>query len=327
MKRREFITLLGGAAAAWPFAANAQQPAMPVIAFLGSGSFDVVMAPRLRAFRQSLKDMGYVDGENVAIEFRWARGQYDQLPALAAELVQGGVAVIITTGLGSALAAKAATTTIPLVFVGADNPVQFGLVASLNRPGGNATGLNLLTSELTAKRLEIVRQLLPRMAMVAVVINPNSPEVTPQLADVQSASRAVGQPILILNASNESDFDTAFAALVQHGADALLVTNDAFLFNRRDQIVAMAARNAVPTIYDRREYAAAGGLISYGPNYVDAYRQAGVYTGRILKGEKPGDLPVIPSTKFELVINLKTAKALGLQIPDRVLALADEVIE
>ena len=301
---------------------------MPVIAFLGSGSFDVVMAPRLRAFRQSLKDMGYVDGENVAIEFRWARGQYDQLPALAAELVQGGVAVIITTGLGSALAAKAATTTIPLVFVGADNPVQFGLVASLNRPGGNATGLNLLTSELTAKRLEIVRQLLPRMAMVAVVINPNSPEVTPQLADVQSASRAVGQPILILNASNESDFDTAFAALVQHGADALLVTNDAFLFNRRDQIVAMAARNAVPTIYDRREYAAAGGLISYGPNYVDAYRrQAGVYTGRILKGEKPGDLPVIQSTKFELVINLKTAKALGLQIPDRVLALADEVIE
>ena len=296
MKRREFITLLGGAAAAWPFAANAQQPAMPVIAFLGSGSFDVVMAPRLRAFRQSLKDMGYVDGENVAIEFRWARGQYDQLPALAAELVQGGVAVIITTGLGSALAAKAATTTIPLVFVGADNPVQFGLVASLNRPGGNATGLNLLTSELTAKRLEIVRQLLPRMAMVAVVINPNSPEVTPQLADVQSASRAVGQPILILNASNESDFDTAFAALVQHGADALLVTNDAFLFNRRDQIVAMAARNAVPTIYDRREYAAAGGLISYGPNYVDAYRQAGVYTGRILKGEKPGDLPVIQST-------------------------------
>ena len=300
---------------------------MPVIAFLGSGSSDVVMAPRLRAFRQSLKDMGYVDGENVAIEFRWARGQYDQLPALAAELVQGGVAVIITTGLGSALAAKAATTTIPLVFVGADNPVQFGLVASLNRPGGNATGLNLLTSELTAKRLEIVRQLLPRMAMVAVVINPNSPEVTPQLADVQSASRAVGQPILILNASNESDFDTAFAALVQHGADALLVTNDAFLFNRRDQIVAMAARNAVPTIYDRREYAAAGGLISYGPNYVDAYRQAGVYTGRILKGEKPGDLPVIQSTKFELVINLKTAKALGLQIPDRVLALADEVIE
>jgi putative tryptophan/tyrosine transport system substrate-binding protein len=326
MRRRDFIALLGGAAS-WPLTAGAQQPAMPVIAFLGSGSSDVVMAPRLRAFRQSLKDMGYVEGENVAIEFRWAGGQYDQLPALAAELVRRGAAVIVTTGLGSALAAKAATTTIPLVFVGADNPVQFGLVASLNRPGGNATGLNLLTSELTAKRLELVRQLLPRTAMVAIVINPNSPEVAPQLADVQSASRAVGQPIVVLNASNESDFDNAFASLVQHGADALLVTNDAFLFNRRDQVVALAARNAVPTIYDRREYAAAGGLISYGPNYVDAYRQAGIYAGRILKGEKPGDLPVIQSTKFELVINLKTAKALGLQIPDRVLALADEVIE
>jgi putative tryptophan/tyrosine transport system substrate-binding protein len=327
MKRREFITLLGGAAAAWPVAARAQQPTMPVIAFLGSGSPDVVMAPRVDAFRQGLKEMGYVEGENVAMEARWARGQFDQLPALAAELVRGGVAVIVTTGLGSALAAKAATTTIPVVFVGADNPVRFGLVASLNRPGGNATGLNLLTSELTAKRLEIVRQLLPGTATLAVIINPNSPEVAPQLADVQSASRAAGQPILILNASNESDLDTAFTSLAQHRADALLVTNDAFLFNRRDQIVAMAAHNAVPAIYDRREYTAAGGLISYGPNYVDAYRQAGVYAGRILKGEKPGDLPVIQSTKFELVINLKTANALGLQIPDKLLALADEVIE
>ena len=285
------------------------------------------MAPRLHAFRQGLKDTGYVEGENVAMESRWAQGQFDQLPALAAELVRRGVAVIVTTGLGSALAAKAATTTIPIVFVGADNPVRFGLVASLNRPGGNATGLNLLTSELTAKRLELVRQLLPRTATVAVLINPNSPEVAPQLADVQSASRAAGQPILILNASNESDFDTAFASLAQHRADALLVTNDAFFFNRRDQIVAMAARHAVPTIYDRREYAAAGGLISYGPNYVDAYRQAGIYAGRILKGEKPGDLPVVQATKFELVINLKTAKTLGLEVPDMLLALADEVIE
>jgi putative tryptophan/tyrosine transport system substrate-binding protein len=326
VRRRQFITLLGGAAATWPLAARGQQPATPVIAFLGSGSS--LMVPRLHAFRQGLKDLGYVDGENVAIEFRWARGQYDQLPALAAELVRGRVAVIVTTGLGSALAAKAATTTIPVVFVGADNPVRFGLVASLNRPGGNATGLNLLTSELTAKRLEIVRQLLPGTAMVAVMINPNSPpEVAPQLADVQSASRALGQPIAILSASNESDLDTAFASLAQHGADALLVTNDAFFFNRLDQIVALAAHNAVPTIYDRREYAAAGGLISYGPNYVDAYRQAGIYAGRILKGEKPGDLPVIQSTKFELVINLKTANALGLQIPDKLLALADEVIE
>jgi putative ABC transport system substrate-binding protein len=325
MKRREFISLLGGAVASWPLAARGQQPATPVIAFLGSGSS--LMVPRLHAFRQGLKDMGYVEGENVAMEARWAQGQFDQLPALAAELVRGGVAVIVTTGLGSALAAKAATTTIPVVFVGADNPVRFGLVASLNRPGGNATGLNLLTSELTAKRLEIVRQLLPGTATVAVIINPNSPEVAPQLADVQSASRALGQPIAILNASNESDLDTAFASLAQHGADALLVTNDAFFFNRLDQIVALAAHNAVPTIYDRREYAAAGGLISYGPNYVDAYRQAGIYAGRILKGEKPGDLPVVQSTKFELVINLKTMKALGLNLPDRLLALADEVIE
>jgi putative ABC transport system substrate-binding protein len=300
---------------------------MPVIGFLGSGSSDVAMAARMGAFRQSLKDAGYVEGENVVIEFRWAQGQYDQLQALAAELVRRGVALVVTTGLGSALAAKAATATIPLVFVGADNPVQFGLVASLNRPGGNATGLNLMTSELTAKRLELVRQLVPSAAMAAVLVNPKSPEVAPQLADVQSASRVVGQPILILNASNETDFDTAFASLVQHRAEALVVTNDAFLFSRRDQIVALAARNAVPTIYDRREYAAAGGLISYGANYVDAYRQAGIYTGRILKGEKPGDLPVMQPTKFELVINLKTAKGLGLEVPPMLLALADEVIE
>jgi putative tryptophan/tyrosine transport system substrate-binding protein len=324
MRRREFVTLLGGAAA-WPRAARAQRPSMTVIAFLGSGAS--LVAPRLHAFRQGLKEFGYVEGENVTMEGRWAQGQFDRLPDLAAELVRFGVVVIVTTGLGSALAAKSATSTVPIVFVGADNPVRFGLVASLNRPGGNATGLNLLTSELTAKRLELVRQLLPRTAKVAVLINPNSPEVAPQLADVQSASRAAGQPIAILNASNESDLDTAFASLAQHRADALLVTNDAFLFNRRDQIVAMAAHNAVPAIYDRREYTAAGGLISYGPNYVDAYRQAGVYAGRILKGEKPGDLPVIQSTKFELVINLKTANALGLQIPDKLLALADEVIE
>ena len=252
----------------------------------------------MHAFRQGLKDFGYVEGENVAMEARWAQGQFDRLPDLAAELVRFGAAVIVTTGLGSALAAKSATTTVPIVFVGADNPVRFGLVASLNRPGGNATGLNLLTSELTAKRLELVRQLLPQTAKVAVLINPNSPEVAPQLADVQSASRAAGQPILILNVSNESDFDTAFASLAQHRADALLVTNDAFFFNRRDQIVAMAAHHAVPTIYDRREYAAAGGLISYGANYVDAYRQAGIYAGRILKGEKPADLPVDAAHKI-----------------------------
>jgi putative ABC transport system substrate-binding protein len=324
MRRRDFITLLGGAAAAWPLSARAQRP-MPVIAFLGSGSS--LIAPRLLAFRQSLKEMGYVEGENVAIEFRWAHGQFDRLPALAAELVQDRVAIIVTTGLGSAQAAKVATTTIPLVFVGADNPVQFGLVASLNRPGGNATGLNLQTSELTAKRLEIVRQLVPRTGTVAILINPNSPEVAPQLADVQSASLSMGQPILILNATNEGDLDNTFATAVQHRAGALLVTNDAFFFSRLDQIVAMAAYNAVPTMYDRRDYADAGGLISYGPNYIDAYRQAGTYVGRILRGERPGDLPVMQSIKFELVINLRTAKALGLEVPPTLLALSDEVIE
>jgi putative ABC transport system substrate-binding protein len=271
--------------------------------------------------------MGYVEGENVAIEFHWAHGQFDRLPALAAELVQDGVAIIVTTGLGSALAAKVATRAIPLVFVGADNPVQFGLVASLNRPGGNATGLNLQTSELTAKRLEIVRRLVPRTATVAILINPNSPEVAPQLADVQSASLSMGQPILILNATNEGDLDNIFATIVQHRAGALLVTNDAFFFSRLDQIVTMAAHNAVPTMYDRREYADAGGLISYGPNYIDAYRQAGTYVGRILRGERPGDLPVVQSIKFELVINLRTAKALGLEVPPTLLALSDEVIE
>jgi len=323
IRRRKFITLLGGAAA-WSLTVSAQ-PQIPVIAFLGSGSS--LTAPRLLAFRHGLKEMGYVEGESVAIEFRWAEGHFERLPVLAAELVQGGVAVIVTTGLGSALAAKAATSTIPLVFVGADNPVQFGLVVSLNRSGGNATCLNLQTSQLTAKRLDIVLQLLPRTGKVAILINPNSPEIARQLADVQSASDGMGQPILILNATNEDDFDTSFAALVQHGAGALLVTNDAFFYSRRDQIVAMAARITVPTIYDRREYVDAGGLISYGPNHIDAYRQAGLYAGRILKGEKPGELPVMQSTKFELVINLRTAKALGLDVPDKLLALADEVIE
>jgi ABC-type uncharacterized transport system substrate-binding protein len=323
IRRREFITLLGGAAITLPTTARAQRSAMPVIGFLGSGAS--LLAPRLHAFRQGLKDIGYVEGENVAMEARWAHGQFDQLPVLAVELVRFGVAVIVTTGLGSALAAKTATTTIPIVFVGADNPVRFGLVASLNRPGGNATGLNLLTSELTAKRLELVRQLLPGTPRVAVIINPSSPEVAPQLADVQSASRAAGHSILILNVSKESDFDAAFAALAPNRADALLVTNDAFFFNRLDQIVALAAHHAVPTI--RREYAVAGGLISYGPNYVDAYRQAGIYAGRILKGEKPDDLPVVQATKFELVLNLRTAKKLGLEVPDRLLALADEVVE
>ena len=299
---------------------------MPVVGFLSSGSPDAY-THLLTAFRQGLAETGYVEGQNAAIEFRWAKGQFDRLPALASDLVQRRVAVIATTGTTSALAAKAATATIPLVFMGADDPVKFGLVASLNRPGGNATGLNVLTSELTGKRLELARELVPAAAVVAVLINPKSPEAEPQLRDVQTAARAIGQQIHILNASTERDVDTAFATLVQQLDGALLVTNDAFFHDQREQLVELAARHAVPTIYDRRAYAAAGGLISYGTHYVGAFRQLGIYTARILNGTKPADLPVEQSAKFELVINLKTAKVLGLDVPPTLLARADEVIE
>jgi putative ABC transport system substrate-binding protein len=327
MRRRKFITLLGGAAASWPLTVQAQQPAgIRLIGFLSSGTPDAY-TPLLVAFRNGLAETGYVEGRNVAIEYQWAEGKFDRLPALASDLVQRPVAVIATTGTTSALAAKAATATIPIVFLGGDDPVKFGLVASLNRPGGNATGLNLLTSELTGKRLELARELVPAAAAVAVLINPNSPEAEPQLRDVQRAARTIGQPIHILSASTERDVDTAFTTLVQQQDGALLITNDAFFFDRSEQLVALAARHAVPTIYDRRAYATAGGLISYGTHYVSAFHELGVYTARILNGIKPADLPVEQSTKFELVINLKTAKVLGLDVPAKLIARADEVIE
>src|SRR5262245_21452734 len=327
MKRREFITLLGGAAAAWPLTATAQQVAgIRVIGFLGAG-FPHPYTHMLAAYRQGLAETGYVEGQNAAIEFRWAEGKFDRLPTLASDLVRRRVAVIVTTGTTSALAAKAATTSIPLVFLGAADPVKHGLVASLNRPGGNATGLNVLTSELTGKRLELARELVPAAGVVAVLVNPKSPEAEPQVRDVQASARAVGQQIDILTASSERDIDAAFATLVPRRHGVLLVTNDALFADQSALLVELAARHSVPTIYDRRQYAAAGGLISYGTHYIGAYRQLGIYTAKILNGARPADLPVEQATKFELIINLKTARALGLVIPPTLLARADEVIE
>jgi putative ABC transport system substrate-binding protein len=325
MRRREFITLLGGAAAAaWPVAARAQQPAMPVIGYVSSASAD---ASYMTAFRQGLADLGYTEGRNVAIEFRWADGKFERLPALLADLIQRRAAVIAVGGVTSGLAAKAATTTIPIVFLAADDPVKFGLVTSLSRPGGNATGLNLLTSELTTKRLELIRDLVPTASVVAVLVNPRSPESEPQSRDIERAAGAVGQQIRILSASSDRDIDAAFATLVKPRDAALLVTNDALFSSSRDQIVALAASRAIPTIYDRRAYADAGGLMSYGTHYLDGHRRLGIYTAKILNGAKPADLPVEQSTKFDLVINSKTAKSLGLEVPASLLALADEVIE
>jgi putative ABC transport system substrate-binding protein len=297
---------------------------MPVIGFLTAGSIEVLP---MAAFRQGLADGGYVEGRNIAIEPRWAAGKFERLPGMAADLVQRRVAVIVTAGSTSGLAAKAATTTVPIVFLAADDPVKFGLVASLSRPGGNATGLNLLTSELTTKRLALVREFLPTAASVAILINPRSPESAPQLHDLEAAARAIGQPIRFINVSSELEIDTAFADIVNARDAALLVTNDALFDDKRNQLVALAARHAIPTIYDRRSYAAAGGLISYGTYYPDGFRRLGLYTTKVLKGAKPLDLPVEQATKFELVINLKTAKALNLEIPPKLLFTADEVIE
>jgi len=326
VKRREFITLLGGAAA-WPLAARAQQPAMPVVGFL-SGRSPGEAASAVDAFRQGLGEFGYIEGQNVTIEYRWAEGHYDRLPALAAELVARQVAVIAATGgEASGLAAKAATATIPIVFTMGGDPVELGLVVSLNKPGGNVTGVTFIVNDIPTKRLGLLRQLVPNATTIAMLVNPNFPATSAEVRDVQAAARTIGLEIDLLPASTSREIDAALATFVRKRPDALFVGGDPFLLGQRDQIASLAARNAVPAIYAQREFVAAGGLISYGANLADGYRQVGIYAARILKGEKPANLPVVQPTKFEMAINVKTAKALGLQIPDKLLALADEVIE
>ena len=325
MRRRDFIALLGGAAVAWPLAARAQQAAIPVIGFLRSTS--LADASHLRtAFGQGLREAGFIEGQNVEIEYRSAENRADRLPVLVADLVRRQV-VLIVGNTPSALVAKGVTTMVPIVFVTGSDPVIDGLVPSLSRPGGNTTGVSFLSGALGTKRLELLRQLVPGAATIGLLVDPYTPEADRERKDVQAAAHAIGQQLIIVEAGSEGEIETAFATFAQRRADALFAGTGAFLNSHREQVVALAARHALPASYALREFATAGGLMSYGTSITDAYRLAGIYAGRILKGEKPADLPVQQSTKFELVINLRTAKTLGLEVPDRLLALADEVIE
>jgi putative ABC transport system substrate-binding protein len=324
--RREFITLLGGAVA-WPFAARAQQPAVPVIGYLANAT-PSGFAHFVAAFRRGLGELGYVEGRTVAIEYRWAEGQHDKLPGFVADLIARRAAVIMATG-GSApaLAAKAATTTIPIVFTGGADPVKAGLVSSLSRPGGNATGVVNIEVELTAKRLELLRELVPTAALIAVLLNPTNPDVETQVAEVKRAAQTLGQQISLFTARSDSEFDAAFTAVVERRAGALFVSGDPLFTSRRARLVALAAQHAIPASYSFRDFPLAGGLMSYGADLLDVHRQAGVYAGRILKGENPADLPILQPTRFNFVINQRTAKVLGLNVSDKLLVAADEVIE
>ena len=324
MRRREFLGVLGGAAAAWPFAARAQQQ-MPVIGFLSSSSPDLWVS-RVQAFRQGLSEAGYDVGRNVAIEYRWGEGQYDRLPAMASDLVLQRVAVLVANGPG-ALAAKTATTTIPIVFLTGYDPVQFGLVSSLNRPGSNLTGVSNLNAELGPKRLELLRELIPAASLMCLLVNPSNSNAEPQAKDLQAAARSLGLQLDVLHASAERDFEPALATLRQMRASALVFATDGFFISRSEHLGALTARHGLPAIFQNREFATAGGLMGYGGSDIDANRMMGIYAGRILKGEKPADLPVQQATKAELIINLKTAKALGIPMPPSLLARADEVIE
>ncbi|MEA3069019.1 MAG: hypothetical protein QOD29_465 [Alphaproteobacteria bacterium] len=326
MRRRDFISLAGGAAAFWPVAAGAQQLAMPIIGYLDSSSADEY-APFLAAFRSGLTEAGFIEGRNVAIEYRWADARYDRLPALAAELVRIPVAVLVATGITAAVATKAATATIPIVFNTGGDPIRFGLVASLNRPGRNVTGVASLGKELVAKRFELLREMVPKADAIAFLVNPNNAVAELDTSDAQAAAATLGQKLIVLKASSKDDIDTAFSAIVEQRGGGLLQQVDPFLQSRRGQLVALAARYALPAIYERRDFAAAGGLMSYGTSLRDALRLVGNYTGRVLKGEKPADLPVQQAVKVELILNLRTAKALGLDVPMSMLMRVDEVIE